>query len=113
VPCGYKSVDGARLVVEFNKSRVQTKYLNLIQDAELKLFQDKKGKYFWEQNKDLEERKKEILKMLDQEVAYKEIIDKVGYSKSNITKVKKKAIEEGWLTEDGKLTKTGSIYINS
>jgi transposase len=50
--------------------------------------------------------------MIADGTTYKEISQELNVSAGLITKVKKKAIEEGYLTEGGKLTQEGFLYIS-
>jgi predicted transcriptional regulator len=50
--------------------------------------------------------------MIDDSVTYKEIAQELNVSAGLITKTKKKAIKDGYLTEKGKLTQNGFSYIS-
>ncbi|MBW1813086.1 MAG: AAA family ATPase [Deltaproteobacteria bacterium] len=111
-PRDYTPEDGARFIAHFTKSRVSTKDLQLISDTEFKLIQDESGQHNWTLGNVKKERKREILKMLDEEIDYKSICDNLGVTKGYISQVKKKAVEDGHLTTKGKLTQSGFLAIS-
>jgi hypothetical protein len=104
--------DGARFVVHFSKARVATKHLGLIGDTEFKLIQDDSGGCGWTFGNVRQQSKKEILRMIDEGTTYKEIAQELNVSAGLITKEKKKAIKDWYLTEKGKLTQSGFNYIS-
>jgi hypothetical protein len=111
-PHDYIPEDGARFVVHFNKARVPTKHLSLIGDTEFKLIQGDDEGCAWTFGNVRQQSKKEIIRMLDDGMKYKEISQELNISTGLITKIKKKAIEDGYLTEKGKLTQEGFLYIS-
>jgi 5S rRNA maturation endonuclease (ribonuclease M5) len=111
-PHDYMPEDGARFVVHFSKARVATKHLGLIGDTEFKLIQDDSGGCGWTFGNVRQQSKKEILRMIDEGTTYKEIAQELNVSAGLITKEKKKAIKDGYLTEKGKLTQSGFTYIS-
>ena len=111
-PHDYTPEDGARFIVHFNKARVQTKYLNLIGDAEFKLIQGESGKHVWTFGDIKRERKIEIIRMLDEGVKQIEIAETLEITRGQVSKIRKKAIQEGHLTEKDKLTQSGFMLIS-
>jgi putative DNA primase/helicase len=110
-PHDYTPEDGARFIVHFIKARVRTKDLHLISDTEFKLIQTESEKYEWVFGNLKQERKKEILKMLDGGFDYNAIAEALGISKGYITKIKKQAIKDGYLTTKCKLTPSGFEHL--
>jgi hypothetical protein len=111
-PHDYMPEDGARFVVHFNKARVSTKHLSLIGDTEFKLIQDDNEGCVWTFGNVRQQSKKEVIRMLDDGIKYKDIAQDLNISTGLITKIKKKAIEDNLLTEKGKLTQDGFLYIS-
>ena len=112
-PHDYVPEEGARFVVHFSKARVPTKDLKLISDTEFKLIEDESGDYLWTHNNVRQERKIEVVKLLDEGLDQKSICDAVGYSKGQVSKIKSWAVNEGILSKQGKLTPTGFEYVYS
>jgi len=110
-PKNYTPEDGARFIVHFSKSRVQTKYLSLIGDTEFHLTQDESDHYLWTFNSVKAERKREVLKMLDEGFDQKAISETLGISKGYVSQIKKKSITDGLLSKKGKLTQSGYLYV--
>lgn len=111
-PHDYTPDDGARFIIHFSKARVSTGDLSLISDTEFKLIQDEADRYVWTWGNIKKERKREILKMLDEGMDYNAIVEALDISKSLITKVKKQAIKDGHLTAKGKLTQKGFLVVS-
>ena len=112
-PHDYIPEEGARFVVHFSKARVPTKDLKLISDTEFKLIEDDSGNYVWTHNNVRQERKIEVIKLLEEGLDQKSICDAVGYSKGQVSKIKSWAVNEGILSKQGKLTPTGFEYVYS
>jgi uncharacterized protein YerC len=111
-PHDYTPEDGARFIVHFAKARVQTKYLNLISDTEFKL-QSIDGVQVWTHEGVKASNEREVIRMLDDGMTYRDIAKDLNISVGVITKIKKRAIENGYLTEKGKLTQTGFTHISA
>lgn len=113
LPHDYTPEEGARFIAHFTKARVSTRDLPLIGDNEFKLVQNESAdRYEWVWGDVKKERKKEILKMLDEGMDYETIKNELNLSsKGYITKVKKQAIEDGWMTPQGKLNPTGFSHL--
>jgi hypothetical protein len=111
-PSDYSPEEGCRFVVSFTKARVSQSGLPLIAETEFSIQQDQTGEYIWAWRNVKKERKKEILKMLDEGMEYDGIKEALGLSsKGFITKVKKEAILAGYMAANGKLTQTGTLYV--
>ena len=106
-PFDYTPEDGARFIVHFSKTRVNTSELSLVQDVQLQLIKDEYGQLAWQWGNMKRENKKEVLKLLDEGVSQMEIKDLIGLSKGYISKIKKEAIKDKYLTRENKLTQTG------
>jgi putative DNA primase/helicase len=111
-PPDYESPDGARFILHFSKQRIQNKYLHLIGDTEFKLIEDQTGQYVWTYKDVRQERKQEVLKMIAGGYSQKSIAELTGLSKGYISKIKKKAIDEGYLNKNGKLSIEGKAHIS-
>ena len=110
-PTDYVQEDGCRFIVSFTKARVSQSGLPLIGDTEFLLQQGEGGGYVWTWRNVKKERKKDILRMLDAGMDYDTIKAALGCVKSYITKVKQEAIKAGQLTDKGKLTQAGTLYV--
>jgi hypothetical protein len=112
-PKNYKLEDGCRFIARLEKSRVRQNDLFLITDTEFQLVTDENGAYTWTFSNVRQKDKANILLLLNEGHSGKEIAELVGVTKGYVSQVKKKAIGEGYLTEDGKLTPAGLILLNS
>lgn len=110
-PSDYSPEDGCRFIVSFTKARVSLAGIPLITDTEFSLQEDEEGKYVWTWRNVKKERKKEILRMLDEGREYDMIKEALGCAKSYITKVKQEAIKVGHMAANGKLTQAGTLYV--
>lgn len=110
-PHDYTPDDGARFVVHFSKARVRTGDLSLITDTEFRLVQDENGQCIWSFGGVKKERRREVLQMLDEGYKQSEIVENLGISKGHVSKIKTKAIKDGYLTNENKLTQTGFLAV--
>jgi hypothetical protein len=110
IPHDYTPEDGARFICHFSKARVATRDLSLISDIEFKLIEEEPGQLAWEWGNVKKERKKEILRMLDQGLDYEAIRTSLDISKGYISRIRKDAIEQGLMSKNGKLTQSGTLY---
>ena len=110
-PHDYSPEDGARFIVHFSKARVPQASLPLIADVEFKLVQDETGKYTWAWSNIKGERKREILKMVDEGLDANTIREALGVTRQYVSKVKTQAIDEGYL-KSGKLTQSGFHFVS-
>ncbi|MBW1955561.1 MAG: AAA family ATPase [Deltaproteobacteria bacterium] len=111
-PSDYTPDDGCRFVVHFSKARVNTADLKLIADTEFKLILGESGRYEWTWANVRAEKKKDILRMMDEGIEQKTIAETLGITKGYITKIKKWAFSEGLLSKDGKLNQSGFEYVS-
>ncbi len=110
-PSDYTAEDGCRFIVSFTKARVSLAALPLIGETEFKLNQNESGEYSWTWQNVKRERKKEILRMLDQGIGYDAIMKALNITKGYISRVRKDALVQGLVTPNGKLTDTGRLYV--
>ncbi|MBW2090669.1 MAG: AAA family ATPase [Deltaproteobacteria bacterium] len=109
-PRNYQPEDGARLIIHFTKARIANAKLPLIADTEFQL-QDENGQYVWTCTNVKKARRVEILRMLDEGLDQKTIAETLGVAKSYVSKVRKKAIKDGLLGENNRLTQTGFLAV--
>jgi putative DNA primase/helicase len=107
-PRNYVQEDGARFVVNFEKSRVRTKDLSLLADVEFQLTEDEQGRGVWSWKRTKRNTKVEVLKRLHERLDYDVICEETGLkSKGRITQIKQEGEDKGWLDKKGKLTQDG------
>ena len=111
-PNDYTPDDGARFIVHFSKARVRTNRLNLISDTEFKLAMSESGDNIWTYGCIKQERRREVIKMLDEGFDQKTIVESLGLSKGYVSKLKNQAIKDGLLTDKCKLTPAGLLYVS-
>jgi len=110
-PVGYKRTDGARFDVNFEKARLNHEDLPKITDIQMQLIQKSDEGAYWEFSKPGGNKKYEVLRMISDGYKNVEISDELGCAKSNVTKLIAKLKEEGYITEDKKLTGAGFDYM--
>lgn len=110
-PFDYVPEDGARFIVHFSKARVSTGGLKLIQDTEFKFTNEDSGNHVWTHTGVKEETRIQILEQLDEGLAQKEVAETLGISKGHVSKIRNKAIRDGFLTMKNKLTQDGFLMI--
>lgn len=108
-PHDYNPEDGASFIVHFDKHRLSQRDLSLASDTEFRLIEGEDGKVTWSWGNVKKEKMKEILRMLDESIPYDAIAGALGCSKAYISKVKAKAIKDGYMSKTGKLTQTGIV----
>jgi len=111
-PNDYHPEDGARFIVRFTKSRVRMSDLHLVADTEFKLIYDENKKLAWAWGNIKAETKNEILRLLNEGFSQSDVKDALGVDKAYVSRVRKKAIQDGFLTPKNKLTQEGFIAIN-
>jgi hypothetical protein len=112
-PTDYTTEDGARFVVHFTKQRVQNKYLKLLSDTEFKLIQDESGHYVWSTSNVKGVHKREVLKLLDEGLTQSAICETLDLSKGYVSKIRKRAENEGLITVKNKLTQDGVVWLSN
>jgi len=103
-PPGYKSVDGAKFTVEFTKAR--SVYGNAARSFMIKI-KEEDGGLTWVTDYRTSGSKEIIIALLGKGIPQKNISDLVGCTKMWVSKVKKKAISDGFLINDGGFTTEG------
>jgi hypothetical protein len=111
-PSDYMSEQGAKFIVRFKKSRVQTSDLNLIGDVEFTLT-EVNGCLQWTWGSVKRKTQFEILRMLEEGTAQSDIARALGIDRSYVNRVKARAMKDGHLGKTGKLTQDGLSLINS
>jgi putative DNA primase/helicase len=106
-PHDYTPEDGARFVVHFSKARTSTRDLQLITDTEFKLTTDEAGRYVWTWGSVRRENRRTVLQMLNEGMKQTEIVDALGLSKGQVSKIKTQAAKDGLITTNGKLSQSG------
>ena len=107
-PKGYRSVDGAKFIMDFTKSRgTAISDLSLIGAYQFQLGQNQSGELIWTYGDSKVETKKEVLKMLDEEDSQVDIANALQISSGYVSQIRKKAIKDGLLSSNNKLTDSG------
>jgi 5S rRNA maturation endonuclease (ribonuclease M5) len=106
-PHDYTPEDGARFIAGFKKARVRTANLPLIADTQFQLTEDQNGQLVWSWGNVRRQTKAEVLQMLDEGHAQKDIAELLGIHKGTVSKIRKTAINEGLITPDNKLKQSG------
>jgi len=112
-PHDYMPEDGARFICRFGKARVSTKDLNLISDTEFKLTSDESAKYAWAYGSVKKEQRIEVLRLLDEGLIQKDVAESLGISKGQVSKIRNKAVKEGYLSAKNKLTQSGFLEVSN
>ncbi len=110
-PQGYRPEDGARFICHFEKARIRQQDLHLIADTEFQMQTDPEGKTVWTWKNVRRENKTQVLRMLDEGITRKDIAQILGISGPRVSQIKAEAVNDGHLTEAGKLTQTGYEYL--
>jgi len=108
-PHDYLVEQGCRFIVNFDKARVSQKHIHLIGDTEFQLIEKPEGS-IWTFGNVRREKSREILRMIDDGSTYEVICDALGITKGYVSQVKSKAVKDGYLTKQGKLTQTGVVW---
>jgi len=110
-PPNYLAEEGAKFDLIFSKTRIPIKDLKLITDTELELTRDKNGKLGWLYRSIKEKLKDEVIKLFDEGMKNKEIADYLEKKPSSISRIRAKAVKDGFLTKKNKLTEKGQLYL--
>lgn len=106
-PPDYTPEDGARFICHFSKARVASSDLHKIQDTQFQLSVDEHGQHVWTFGGVKKEARKQILTLLDEGLNQKEVSEQLGIDKGYVSRVRKMAIKDGYLTVKNKLTQSG------
>jgi AAA domain/Homeodomain-like domain len=112
-PPNYTPEDGARFIMHFTKSRVRTKDLKLISDTEFKLTLDESNRYVWTYGSVKQERRLEVLRLLDEGMKQIDIADALQITRGAISKIRSRAVKDGHLTPKNKLTQSGFLMVDA
>jgi len=102
-PSDYSPESGADFVMSFSKSRVAYDDLKKMQDTRFTLTQQD-GRLTWTWREVKAEIKEEAIRMIDQGMDYKDIASALGISKGRISQIRTKAMKDGILDKNGRLT---------
>lgn len=112
-PPDYTPEDGARFICHFSKARVGSTDLQLIQDSEFKLEQAEDGRHVWTWGGVKQEMRKQVLTLLDEGLKQTDVAKTLSIDKGYVSRVRKTAIRDGYLTEKNKLTQSGFCEVNN
>jgi len=111
-PTNYQNEDGARFVVNFSKRRISHHALRFVNDIELQFRPDEGGAYCWTFGDVQQNNRRRVVELLDEGVCQADIAKELGITKSAVCQQRKKAIQEGLLTDKGKLTQGGFAFVH-
>jgi hypothetical protein len=100
-PADFQVTDGCRFVCVFEKDRC-TEGRQLLAEYE---FQYQDGLWTFANSKT--KGREQVLKLLDQGKSQKQVADELSKDKGWISRVRREAINSGWLTDENKLTQSG------
>jgi len=112
-PGDYVPEHGASFITHFTKARVRTQYLNKIKDTTFRLIVGDGNKLEWTCSSAAGETKKEIIRMISDNVPGVEIAKTLNVTASWVSHAKAAAIKAGYLSTAGKLTQQGFIYLHN
>jgi putative DNA primase/helicase len=111
-PANYTPEDGCKFIAQFDKSRsLKTEQLPLIADTLFQCTEDEYGEFTWTYGNVRQGTKIEILKLLDKGNSQTEVAEELKINKSHVSRVRKQAIEEGYLMKENKLTQVGFNFV--
>ena len=111
-PFDYTPEDGCKFIMHFAKARVKTQDLLSITDTQFQLREDESGQLIWTCGNIKTETKKEVLRLTDEGAKGSEIASIVGVTKQYVSKIQIQAKKDSLLTEKGKLSQAGFLFIN-
>jgi putative DNA primase/helicase len=106
-PPDYVPEDGCRFIVSFRKARIRTADLHLIADTQFHLVEGQDGKLVWTWGSVRQETRIEVLKLLDEGHSQTDVAQILGIHKGTVSKIRKQAIKDCFLTAKNKLSKSG------
>jgi|GEM_PF-621220 len=106
-PHDYTAEQGARFIVNFTKSRIETEHLPMIVDTDFQLVNTLGDTREWTWRSAQQATRTQILKYLDEGMNQTDVADLLKVSKGYVSKVRTAAINAHWLTEKNKLTQLG------
>lgn len=111
-PANYVVEDGARFVVKFLKARIPHEDLSAIADTEFKWQPGINDCMTWTWKSVKKQHKIEVLKLLDEGLSQKNISEYLGIDKGYVSRIAKQAKKDVLISDKGKLTQTGFVYVN-
>jgi len=112
-PPDYTPEDGARFICHFGKARVSTVNLSIIADTEFKLISDDNGQYIWTWGNAKQQTRNAVLKALDDGLRQKDAAETLGISPGHVSRIKTRAIKDGYLNAENKLTPNGLLMVSN
>jgi hypothetical protein len=112
-PPDYTPEDGARFICHFSKARVKAAALPLIQDTEFKLTVDESGEHDWSCGGVRQTREIEILNLLHDGMKQIDVANALSINRGQVSKLRQKAIKNGWLNNQNKLLPKGYEFIKN
>ncbi|MDI6797107.1 MAG: AAA family ATPase [Desulfatibacillaceae bacterium] len=97
-PRDYDPTDGCKFLVQFSKARIAQKDLTLTADCILALQPGNEGKHIWTYANSKLETRQAVIDLLEEGMTQKEVADNLGISKSQVCKIRSKALQEGVLS---------------
>jgi hypothetical protein len=110
-PSGYEIEEGAHFIAKFKKARVPQECAHLLSDAEFALELDEAGEWNWTWGAVKEKQIIVFLRLLNDGHKQKEIAEILGVKPPRASKLKQSAINLGYLTREGKITRSGMTAI--
>jgi putative DNA primase/helicase len=111
-PGDYMPEDGARFIVKFSKNRIFVKDISLLSDTEMRL-QEVDGILQWSWSSAKAGKKVEILKAIHRGERQTRITEELDVTKGYVSRIRKEAFKDGFLSDAGKLTPRGVILVGS
>ncbi|MGB2855121.1 MAG: AAA family ATPase, partial [Dehalococcoidia bacterium] len=111
-PKNYVQEDGARFIVRFTKARIPHKNLSAIADTEFTWQIGINDVMTWTWRNVKKHNKVEVLKLLDEGLSQKNISEYLGIDKGYVSRTVKQAKKDVLISDKGKLTQTGFLYVN-
>ena len=106
-PSDYVPEDGAKFIASFKKARIKTEDLKLISDCQFQWTSDDQDQLVWTWGSVRRETKIEILRLLNEGFSQKDVADTLNIDKAYVSRTRKQAIKDGYLSAKNKLTQTG------
>jgi putative DNA primase/helicase len=106
-PPDYSQEDGCRFILTFEKARLRTKYLVHTKQLEFQFTENEHGKPIWTHKTVKAATKVRILQLLDEGISQKGVAEMLEVDPGYVSRVRKLAIEDKWMTKNNKITQTG------
>lgn len=107
-PPGYIDTDGCKFELKFTKTRLRHSELKDISDLQLQLIEDEEGNSVWTYGSIKKSIRNQVLRLFDDGILNQtEIAEELKIGRSYVSRIKKEAIKEKFMTPGGKLTQTG------